>query len=98
MTRVRLAPEAVEDLESIFRYICLHDPRAANAIRQRLFDRITQLGQFPNMGPASREIEGLRELTEGSYVICYDVTIESVNVLRVFHGAQDRARRFKPLK
>ena len=58
---------------------------------RKLYEAIRSLKQSPHRGRVGRE-EGTRELLFPPlpYVAVYRVTEQSIEVLRVYHAAQDR--------
>ena len=82
-----------EDLERIFNWIAKDNPRAAANMIRRIRDRIDQLGHsaLAEMGRPGRD-PGTREFVEKPYIIVYEVHHEGdeIEILAVFHGAQNR--------
>jgi addiction module RelE/StbE family toxin len=77
------------DRKSIFDYIEEDNPRAAITVDERIRTRVVSLAQFPEMGRPGR-IEGTRELVVSGtpYIAAYRITGDTVQILRVLHGAQ----------
>jgi toxin ParE1/3/4 len=88
--QIRWSPEAAEDLERIGRLIQRDKPIAAKNTVLTLYRGIADLKNFPNRGRSGR-IEGTRELTFPSlpYIAVYRLHQGAVEVVRVYHGAQD---------
>jgi addiction module RelE/StbE family toxin len=87
---VRFTDEALQDLVLIRAYLAEHSPRAADRIGQRLVAAADSLEEFPERG-AQGLVDGTREITTvWPYVMVYRVTASEVQILRVWHGAQDR--------
>jgi toxin ParE1/3/4 len=84
---VRWTEPAVQDLESIARYIKRDNPTAALRVTRALYDRAMSLETFPNLGRAGR-IAGTREITMAPYVIVYRIA-QAVEILHIHHGAQN---------
>lgn len=84
---------AADDLEAIFAWIAIDNPRAAARVVQRIRQKLDLLltPGLVNIGRPGRS-EGTRELVEGPYVIVYEVDegANQISVLAIFHGAQDR--------
>jgi plasmid stabilization system protein ParE len=53
-----------------------------------LYDGAMSLEAMPNRGRSGR-IAGTRELVFAPYIIVYRVVPEAVEILRIYHGAQD---------
>jgi addiction module RelE/StbE family toxin len=88
---VSFTDEALEDLSSIRTHLARDTPNAADRVGRRLVEAADSLGLFPNRGKSGL-VDGTRELTTvWPYLIVYRVTPSEVQVLRVWHGAQDRA-------
>jgi toxin ParE1/3/4 len=86
---VRWLDQAVEDLKAARDYIARDNPSAAADIAQRIRDAVKLLGDYPAAGRAGR-VPNTRELVVAGtpYVLPYRVRAESVEILRVLHGAQ----------
>lgn len=80
---------AHSDRDGIFTYIEAHNPAAAIAIDERIVAAAHRLRDLPESGRPGR-LAGTRELviTGTPYVAAYQVTGETVRILRVLHGAQ----------
>ena len=79
---------AAADLENIALYIQREDPEAARRVARALYDIAMSLEALPNRGRLGR-IAGTRELVQAPYIIIYRVIEEAVEILRVYHAAQD---------
>ena len=86
---VRWLDQAVEDLRAVRAYIARHNPSAASEIAQRIRDAVKLLGDYPAAGQAGR-VPNTRELvvTGTPYILPYRVRAETIEILRVLHGAQ----------
>ncbi|MGS1096375.1 type II toxin-antitoxin system RelE/ParE family toxin (plasmid) [Aquamicrobium terrae] len=80
---------ALTDRDGTFTHIEAHNPAAAVAIDERIVAATRRLRDFPESGRQGR-VAGTRELvvTGTPYVAAYQVTGETVRILRVLHGAQ----------
>ena len=87
---VRWSPEAADDLEGIVRRIRRDNPHAARAFADRIFERCASLEIFPNRGRVGR-IEQTRELVLAPlpYIIVYRVRSDAVEIVRIYHSAQN---------
>jgi len=87
---VRWLDQAVEDLKALRTYIARDNPSAAADIAQRIRDAVKILGDYPAAGRAGR-VPNTRELVVAgtAYILPYRVRAESVEILRVLHGAQE---------
>ncbi len=50
--------------------------------------RVAQLQTFPNLGRPG-EVSGTRELVSPPYVIVYRIADEFIEILHIWHGAQN---------
>jgi toxin ParE1/3/4 len=89
--QIRWTVEASSDLEQISLHIAEDNPEAALRIVDNMFQRIEQLVAFPNRGRIGRE-EGTRELVFSPlpYIAVYRVKESTVEILHIWHGAQNR--------
>ena len=89
--RLRWTPAAAEDLEHIQEYLAEHHPQFAQSIIIELYESIRALKTSPRLGRVGRE-EGTRELvlTRLPYIVAYRIREQAVEVLHIFHGAQNR--------
>ena len=87
--RVEWSQFALADREAIFDYIEADNPRAAVVIDDRIRKHVEQLRQFPESGRPGR-VEGTRELPidRTPYIAAYQITKNTVRILRVLHGAR----------
>ena len=91
--RLRIAPQAEEDLDSIWYYVATES--ASVEIADRFVDSLTSrfllLARHPYIGH-SRAHEfgpGMRSLAVSDYVIAYTIEAEALAILRVVHGRRD---------
>ena len=91
MTQIRWTHAAAEDLEHIKDYLTEHSPQLAQSTILELYETIRSLKTSPRRGRPGRE-EGTRELVLSSlpYIVAYRVKEQAVEVLHIFHGAQNR--------
>ena len=88
--RIRWTPPAADDLESIKDYLLRHYPHLAETTVREIYQRIRALKEYPSCGrPGHRP--GTRELvlTPLPYVVVYRLKAEAVELLHIYHGAQD---------
>jgi addiction module RelE/StbE family toxin len=88
--RIRWTVPAAEDLETIKNYLEKHSPHFAEATVRTIYQRVRSLKTTPYRGrPGHRT--GTRELTVTPlpYVVVYAVKAEAVEILHIYHGAQD---------
>jgi toxin ParE1/3/4 len=89
---IRWTPAAAADLQHLSDYLKDHHPRYLQPTLRKLYAAIQSLKEWPHRGRAGRE-EGTRELLFPPlpYVAVYRVKEQSIEVLRIYHGAQDRS-------
>jgi toxin ParE1/3/4 len=89
--RIRWTPAAAADLEHISNYLKDRHPRYRIPTMRKLYAAILSLKDWPHRGRVGRE-GGTRELLLEPLpdVAVYRVKEQSVEVLRIYHAAQDR--------
>jgi len=89
---IRWTPAAASDLQSINDYLKDRHPHFREATIRKLYDAIRSLKELPHRGRIGRE-KGTRELLFSPlpYIAVYRVNQNSIEVLRIYHGAQDRS-------
>ena len=89
--RIRWTPAALSDMKSISDFLREHHPNYRQPTMRRLYDTIRSLKTFPHRGRPGQE-ESTRELIFSPlpYIAVYRVKEESIEVLHIYHGAQDR--------
>ena len=93
----RVSGGARRDLDDIFFYWA---KRAGLAVADRLIENITGrfwlLGEYTEAGRSADDIaSGVKCFPAGKYLIYYRKAKRGVEILHVFHGAQDQKRAFK---
>lgn len=89
--RLRWTPSAARDLEGIKDYLGHHFPHLAQSTIERLYKSIRELKTMPHRGRSGRT-PGTRELVFSPlpYIAVYRAHEETVEILHIYHGAQDR--------
>jgi toxin ParE1/3/4 len=89
--RIRWTPAAAADLQRISDYLKERHPHYRQPTMRKLYEAIRSLKQSPQRGRTGRE-DGTRELLfpPTPYVAVYRVRQQTIEVMRVYHGAQDR--------
>ena len=90
--RIRWTPAAAADLQRISDYLKEHHPRYRDPSMRKLYETIRALKQWPERGRPGRE-SGTREILfpPTPYVAVYRVTGQTIEVVRIYHGAQNRS-------
>jgi toxin ParE1/3/4 len=89
--RIRWTEPAFQDLTAICDCVRNHGSETtARRIAISIFDRVGSLARFPESGRAGRK-DGTRELvmTDLPYLAVYRVRNQTVEILRILHGAQE---------
>lgn len=96
MKSLVIAEPAARDLEGIVDYIALDNPAAAEGVYRGIVQAARKLPQFPALGRLGRHPE-TRELSVSGlpYLIVYEVGVEAVTILAVFHTSRDLARALR---
>jgi toxin ParE1/3/4 len=89
---IRWTPVAAADLQSISEYLKEHHPRYRDSTMRKLYETIRALKEWPRRGRPGRE-EGTREILfpPPPYVAVYRVKEQTIEVMRIYHAAQDRS-------
>lgn len=88
--RYRLTPRARRSLSAIYRDVAEHSLRGADAVLQRIFDKIELAVEHQHIGVARPEISAsARTLVAGSYIVIYEPGRPKLSVIAVVHGARD---------
>jgi len=89
--RIRWTPAAAADLQHISDYLKQHHPQYREPTIRKLYDTIRSLKHSSYRGRLGSE-EGTREIVFPPlpYVAVYRVKEQAIEVLRIYHGAQDR--------
>ena len=90
MRRFQLTRSAVRDLTRLRAFIAEHNPAAAARVSERLITSLQHLVAHPELGHPVEELPDVREVVRGDYVVRYTVTAQTVLVLRIWHGKEDR--------
>ncbi len=90
MSRVRWAPQATDDLQSIHDFIARDSPRYATLVVEKIIAAVDILEQFPLAGRKVPEDprDDLRELVRPPYRIVYRVVGEAVHIATVFRSSR----------
>ena len=86
--RVVWSPRAVEDLETIAKYIAVDSNAYAAAVVKTILNTARRFSQFPFSGRIVPELadQNIRESFAFSYRIIYRIADEVVTVATVVHG------------
>lgn len=84
---IRWTTQASDDIVSIVKHIQEDSPAAARQVAQDIIASLEKLETFPHIGRTGKR--GTRELVTGPYVVVYRVRPEFIELLHIWHGAQD---------
>ena len=83
-------PRAVADADAIWDFIAADNPRAADALLDRLDRALSMLAENPLAGRERAELaQDIRSFPVGNYVIFYTPTKDGIEVIRLLHGSRD---------
>jgi addiction module RelE/StbE family toxin len=90
VAHVAWTEQALDDLDSICRFIARDAPRYAELFAARVFRATERLEQFPRSGRVVPEFgqEEIREIIVHGYRIIYRLVPDEVQILTVHHGAR----------
>jgi toxin ParE1/3/4 len=90
--RIRWTPAAAADLQQISDYLKEHHPNYRQKTMRTLYETIHSLKDSPHRGRPGRH-EGTREILflPMPYIAVYRVREQSIEILRIWHSAQNRA-------
>ena len=88
--KVRWTDHARRQLAAIHDHIALDSERYALRVVDRLTRRTQQIANFPRSGRVVPELQqdDIREVIEPPYRLVYRIRADQIDVLTVFHGAQ----------
>jgi toxin ParE1/3/4 len=88
---IRRTPAAAADLQQISNYFREHHPHYRQPTIRKMYEAIRSLKDMAHRGRMGRE-EETRELlfSPAPYVAVYRVKEQNIEILRVYHTAQDR--------
>ena len=89
MTPLVWTRRAIEDVQSIQRFIEKDSPHYAQLVGQQLIAAVERLPAFPQSGRIVPEVSdpAVREVIQGSYRIVYRLIHGEIHILTVHHAA-----------
>jgi len=90
--------DAIDDRNAIYDYIDRDSPDSAFLVDERIWNSISNLTRFPEMGRPGRR-KGTRELViQGtSYIAAYALRKGRIEILRIVHAKQRWPRKMPQL-
>ncbi len=97
MAAHRLTPDALADLDEIWRFIARDDPEAADRVEETILAACKSLSQFPRQGHSRPDLTKLPVLfwtvpRYPSYLVIYRPETKPLQIIRVLHGRRDLKR------
>lgn len=89
--KLEFSESAVHGLVRLREFIAKNNPQAAERVSLRLRQTIGKLVLHPDIGRRVPEIENVRELIAGNYVVRYIIEGDTLFVLRIWHGKEHRS-------
>jgi plasmid stabilization system protein ParE len=88
--KIIFAPQALEELEQIVRFIAQDDPVAAERFGNYLIDHAELLIQFPELGTPYRKRPNVRRILSKPYFIYYRVrrNEQMIEIMDFWHSAR----------
>ena len=90
--KIHWSQEAREDVDRLGDFIAVDDPNRARQVEEMLSAAPRKLLDFPRRGSPLSQFEPneVREFRVGGYLPRYEISDETIEVLRFFHGREDR--------
>lgn len=90
MLSLLLSPDAETDLDDIWTFIAADSNEAADRVIDAITGKFEMLQTMPNSGRQRNELRtGLCNLPIGKFSIFYQVTEDTIEIVRILHGARD---------
>jgi toxin ParE1/3/4 len=86
--KIVFAPQALEELEQIVRFIAQDDSQAAIRFGDYLVDRAESLANFPELGTPYRKRANIRRLLCRSYYYRVVRTEQLIEIMDFWHSAR----------
>ena len=85
MARVIWAEPALQDLDAIADFIALDDPGAAKRLVRTVFERVDQLGEFPELGSRPKDLRNTphRRLVVKPILLYYRIVGSRIHIVYV---------------
>jgi toxin ParE1/3/4 len=91
MRRLKLSRAAESDLEEAWFYVAGESGgERADSLLEEIQARFLLLLKYPEAGRERSEFwKGLRSIVSSRYVVYYEIRPDTIDVVRVLHGARD---------
>lgn len=99
MIKILYSPKSRKDLDRIFDYIHddLNNPIAAEKIVKGILNKISELKEYPQLGSIwyleNNINSGFRFLKYDNYIIFYQITKETILIVRILHRLQNYVKQ-----
>ena len=99
MIKIFYSPKSRKDLDRIFDYIHddLNNPIAAEKIVKGILNKISELKEYPQLGSVwyleNNINSGFRFLKYDNYIIFYQITKETILIVRILHRLQNYVKQ-----
>ena len=99
MIKILYSPKSRKDLDRIFDYIHddLNNPIAAEKIVKGILNKISELKEYPQIGSIwyleNNINSGFRFLKYDNYIIFYQITKETILIVRILHRLQNYVKQ-----
>ena len=88
--KIRWTHPALNDLFAAQTYVAQHNPQAAQAMAQRLWDAAQDLENHPQIGRPGHALDTReRVVPRTPYLIVYRLRHDTVEILCIWHGRRD---------
>ena len=92
MLAIRWSRRALEDLARIADFIALDKPAAAQSFMREMRSKTENLRRFPHLGRHGELPDTHELIIHRHYLLTYRVRADAVEILQVWHVAQQRDR------
>ena len=95
MRKIKISEDAYLDIEEIFTFISQDNNAAARKLRDKIYDAINGLIDFPFMYPTINEDDApgaereYRYMVVNPYIVFYRVLDDTIIIARVLHAKQN---------
>lgn len=97
MKEPRLTEQAEADLDALWAYVAAQNPDAADRLVDAVLEGSRMHVRFPNLGQMRDDLRpGLRCFVVTPYVVFYRPIEDTIEILRILHGARDLPRLIEP--
>lgn len=88
---LQFTEQALDDLIRLREFIAEKNPAAAKRISEQLISNISRLTDQPEIGRVLDVLPDVQEWIAREYVVHYTMRGETLIVLQIWHGKEDRA-------